>query len=65
MKDPNIYPPGWDQEKVQQVIDYYENLTDDETAAELGSPSESDTVTMVAVPTELVPAVRALLAALR
>ena len=65
MSDPNAYPPGWNQDKVQRVIDYYENLTDEEAAVEFDSPETPGTVTMVAVPTELLPAVRALLAALR
>ena len=30
----NKYPPGWDEERVQRVIDYYENQTEDEAVAE-------------------------------
>lgn len=30
----NAYPPGWDEERVQKVIDYYENQTEDEAVAE-------------------------------
>ncbi len=30
----NQYPPGWDEERVQKVIDYYENQTEDEVVAE-------------------------------
>ena len=30
----NKYPPGWDEERVQSVIDYYENQTEDEAVAE-------------------------------
>ena len=30
----NEYPPGWDEERVQKVIDYYENQTEDEAVAE-------------------------------
>ena len=30
----NEYPPGWDEERVQKVIDYYENQTEDEALAE-------------------------------
>ena len=26
----NEFPPGWDEERVQSVIDYYENQTEDE-----------------------------------
>lgn len=30
----NEFPPGWDEERVQSVIDYYENQTEDEAVAE-------------------------------
>ena len=65
MSDTNIYPPGWDREKVQQVIDYYEQQTDEEAAAEHETAARAGTVTMVAIPNELLPAVRALIAASR
>jgi hypothetical protein len=28
------YPPGWDQGRVQDLLDHYERQTDDEAAAE-------------------------------
>ena len=28
------FPPGWDQARVQRVIDHYESLSDDEMIAE-------------------------------
>ena len=28
MKDPNVYPPGLDAEKVQEIIAYYDSLTE-------------------------------------
>ena len=61
MNDPNIYPPGWDREKVQRVIDFYENQTDEDYDPD----SESSGVTMMAIPNELLPAVRALIATSR
>ena len=61
MSDPNIYPPGWNREKVQQVIDYYEQQTDEEAAAEHEMATEADKVTMMAIPNKLLPAVRALI----
>ena len=30
----NKFPPGWDEERVQSVINYYENQTEDEAVAE-------------------------------
>lgn len=36
----NKFPPGWDEERVQSVIDYYENQTEDEAVAEAASQNE-------------------------
>ena len=55
-------PPGWDEERIREVIAAYENQTEDEQFAEIESAREDPGVTMVAVPTELVPEVQALLA---
>jgi hypothetical protein len=30
----NYFPPGWDEARVQRVIDHYENMSDDEMVAE-------------------------------
>lgn len=56
------FPPGWDAERVRQVIAHYENQTEDEQFAEIEAAWEAEGVTLMAVPTELVPEVRALLA---
>ena len=56
------FPPGWNEERVRQVIAHYENETEDEQFAEIEAAREADGVTMIAVPTELVPEVRALIA---
>jgi hypothetical protein len=55
-------PPGWDEERIRQVIAHYENQTEDEQFAEIEAAREAEGVTMMAIPTELVPEVRALLA---
>ena len=65
MSDPNIYPPGWDRERVQEVIDYYEQQTDEEAAADHEVSTDAAKVTMMAIPNELLPAVRALIAGSR
>jgi hypothetical protein len=31
----NVFPPGWDEKKVREVIAYYDHQTDEEIAAEL------------------------------
>jgi hypothetical protein len=55
-------PPGWNEKRVREVIAHYENQTEDEQVAEIEAAFEADNITMMAVPTELVPEVRALLA---
>lgn len=45
-----------------QVIAHYEDQTEDEQFAEIEAAREADDITMMAVPTELVPKVQALIA---
>jgi hypothetical protein len=61
MSNPN-YPPGWDEARVREVLAHYEGQTEDEQFAEIEAAREAEGLTLMAVPTELVPAVRALLA---
>jgi hypothetical protein len=56
------FPPGWDEERVRQVLSHYENQTEDEQFAEIEAAREAEGMTLMAVPTELVPEVRALIA---
>lgn len=56
------FPPGWDQARVQRVIDHYENMSEDELLAEDEAAREAKGQTVMIIPTELVPAVRELLA---
>ena len=53
----NKLPPGWDEERVQGVIDYYENQTEDEAVSEAEAAFQDESVTLMEVPTELVPIV--------
>ena len=53
----NEFPPGWNEERVQSVIDYYENQTEDEAIAEDESGLQDESITLMEVPTELVPVV--------
>ena len=55
------FPPGWDEERVREVLAHYENQSEDEQFAEIEAAREAEGITMMAVPTELVPAVRALI----
>lgn len=51
----NEFPPGWDEERVQSVIDYYGNQTEDEAVAEDETGLQDESTTLMEVPTELVP----------
>ena len=57
----NKYPPGWDEERVQRVIDYYENQTEDEAVAEAEEAFRNEFITKVEIPMELVSTVRELI----
>lgn len=59
---PQKFPPGWDEARVREVLNHYENQTEDEQFAEIEAAREAEGVTLMAVPTELVPEVRALIA---
>ena len=56
------HPPGWDAERVRRVLEHYESQTEDEAVAEDEAAYEDPKYTMMAIPKDLVPAVRALLA---
>lgn len=62
MKKKQKFPPGWDEERVKEVIAHYEKQTEDEEAAEIAAALKAENVTLMDIPTELVPEVRALLA---
>ena len=56
------FPPGWDEERVRKVLAHYEEQTEDEAVAEDEVAFEDSTQTVMEVPHELVPAIRALIA---
>ena len=56
------FPPGWDEQRVSRVLSHYESQTEDEAVAEDEAAREDVTGTMMAVPAELVPEVRELIA---
>ena len=53
----NKFPPGWDEERVQRVIDYYENQTEDEAVAEAETAPQNEFSALIEVFIELGPAV--------
>lgn len=58
----NQFPPGWDEKRVRGVADHYDQLSDEEMAAEIEQAYEDTKTTVMHIPIELVPAVRKLLA---
>ena len=56
------YPPGWDKERVQRVLEHYAAQSDDEALAEDEAAYEATTQTAMEVTVELVPVVRELIA---
>jgi len=58
----NAFPPGWDSDRVARVLEHYESQTEDEAVADDEAALETGGQTMMEVPTELVPAIRELLA---
>ncbi len=56
------YPPGWDEERVNRVLQHYESQTDEEAVAEDEAAYEATADTTMEVPVELVPEIRKLIA---
>lgn len=56
------FPPGWDEERVRKVLDHYEHQTDEEAAEEHEAALSRPDHTRMDIPTELVPAVREIIA---
>ena len=58
----NRFPPGWDEDRVQRLLNHYEEQTEDEAVAEDEAAFQDRTSTTMKIPRELVPATRELLA---
>lgn len=56
------YPAGWDQARVQRELAHYERMDNEEMMAEDEAALNAAGRTLMVVPTELVPAVRELIA---
>src|SRR5436309_364193 len=54
-------PTGWSQKKVQELIAYYDNQTDDEGAAEIETAPDASGETWMSIPSQLVSAVARLI----
>lgn len=56
------FPEGWDAARVKGVLGHYESQTEDQAIAEDEAAVEQKGQTLIAVPSDLVPAVRELIA---
>ena len=55
------FPSGWDEARVQRLIEHYESQTEEQAVAEDEEALVDDTQTMMGIPNELVAEVRELL----
>jgi len=62
MEQDKKYPPGWDEDRVRRVIAHYDQQSEEEAVAEDEAAFEDETLAVVQVPKELVPAVRQIIA---
>ena len=62
MSNNTNFPPGWNEERVRRVLEHYTSLSEDEMVAEDEAVFEDSTQIVMAVPRELAPTVRALIA---
>lgn len=58
----NVFPPGWDEIKVQELIAHHEGQTDEEAAAEDEAAFSDRSFTIMQIPLDLVAEVDQLLA---
>jgi len=56
-----VFPRGWNEKRVQDLIAYYAQQTEDEAVAEYEAAMEVEGYAVMLVPTELVPEVRRLI----
>ena len=61
----NRFPEGWNEERVRKVLRHYELQGEEEAIAEDEAAYEDGGQTMVQIPTDLLPAVRELIAKTR
>lgn len=55
-------PPGWDEQRIRDLLDYYESQSNEEAAAEHEAALANPEHTLMEVPAELVPIFRQVIA---
>jgi hypothetical protein len=61
-RDPSPYPKGWNRKRAQNLIDYYENQSDEDAIAEAEAAYKKGGSAMIEIPVKLIPQVQKLLA---
>lgn len=56
-----MFPRGWNEKRVQEVIAYYDKQTEDEEVAEYEAAMKVDGMVVMLVPKKLVPEIRRLI----
>jgi hypothetical protein len=56
-----VFPRGWNEKRVKDVIAYYDRQTEDEELAEYEAAMKVERPSMILVPTKLVPEIRRLI----
>ncbi|RIK07202.1 MAG: hypothetical protein DCC49_10645 [Acidobacteria bacterium] len=60
-KTEDRYPPGWDEARVEEVLEHYENQTDEEAIAEDEAAFTRPGETVMPIPNALVDEVEAMI----
>jgi hypothetical protein len=55
-------PKGWTEKQIRELAAHHDNLTEDKQAAEIEAALSAKNQTLMIVPTELVPKIRAMIA---
>ncbi len=58
----NEFPPGWNEQRVRDVLEHYESQSEEQAVAEDEAALEDSSQTIMEVPNDLVPKVRELIA---
>ena len=58
----NEFPPGWNAQRVRDVLEHYESQSEEQAVAEDEAALEDSSQTIMGVPNDLVPKVRELIA---
>ncbi len=58
----NVFPKGWNERRVRQVLDVYERQTEEEAVTEYEATRKDRSMTVMVIPSSMVPLIRQLLA---